>query len=165
MYKKLSPILLLLFSLSAFPQSSFKKNDVYGEFMGNGIFASLNYERQLTNKPGLGVRAGIGYFSGDEKFRLSVPLGVNYLFTLNINKSFLDVGVGGTWSGSAGLMTLKQEAAAGGRDYSEHIWSLVPSLGYRRHTKSDFMWRVNFTPIFNKYRAMPWIGISIGKRF
>lgn len=165
MHKKLFPILLLIVSVSAFSQATFKKNDVYGEFMGNGIFASLNYERQLTNKPGLGVRAGLGYFSGDEKFRLSVPLGINYLFALVTNKSFLDAGIGATWSGSAGLMTPKQEAAVGGRDYSEHIWSLVPNIGFRRHTRNDFMWRANFTPIFNKYRTMPWIGISFGKRF
>lgn len=165
MNKKPISILLLVVSVSAFSQTTFKKNDVYGELLGNGIIASLNYERQLTDKPGLGVRVGIGYFSGDEQFRLSVPLGINYLLTLTSNKSFLDLGVGTTWSGSAGLMTPKQEAAAGGRDYSEHIWSLVPGIGYRRHTRSDFMWRVNFTPIFNKYRAMPWFGISFGKRF
>jgi hypothetical protein len=116
------------------------------------------------DKLGLRVRIGVGYLSGDEKFRVSIPVGVNYLFKIRNDKSFLDAGIGGTWSGAAGLKTIKQEAAAGGRDYSEHIVSIIPSIGYRRHTKGHFMWRTNISAIVNKYRFFPWIGISVGKR-
>jgi hypothetical protein len=161
----LLPTLILALSTSVFGQNTFRKNDIYFELLGNGIGASLSYERQLTERPGLGVRLGVGYFSGDEKFRVSVPIGVNYLFHLRNNKSFLDVGVGGTWSHAAGLKTLKQEAAAGGPDYKESIWSFIPNIGYRRHTKGDFMLRVSASAIVNKYRFFPWPGISIGKRF
>ncbi len=38
----------------SFGQSTFKRNDIYLEAGGNGLFGSVNYERQLTNKPGLG---------------------------------------------------------------------------------------------------------------
>lgn len=165
MPKYLLPILMLILSTSVFAQSPFRKNNVYGEFLGNGIVASINYERQLKNEPGLGIRFGVGYFSGNEKFRVSIPLGFNYLFTLNKMKSFLDAGISGTWSAAAGMKTPKQDTESGGRNYRERIWSVVPSIGYRRHTKSQFMWRTSFTPIFNKYRAMPWIGLSIGKGF
>lgn len=161
MRKCLLPILTLALTTAVSGQSAFKKNDLYFELLGNGIGASINYERQLTSKPGLGLRAGVGYFSGDQEFRVSIPLGVNYLFSLSDNKSFLDAGIGGTWSGAAGL---KKDIATGERDYSERVWSLVPSFGYRRHTKSNFMWRTSFSPIMNKYRIMPWIGISVGKR-
>src|SRR5262245_36637532 len=71
-----------------YKEQTFKINDIYFEFLGNGIGASICYERQLTSKPGPGLRAGVGYFSGDEKFRLSIPVGVNYLFMLTKNKSF-----------------------------------------------------------------------------
>ena len=155
-------VLSLSFVTSAFAQNAFKKNDMYFEFLGNGIGASVNYERQLGNKPGLGLRLGVGYFSGDEQFRLSIPIGVNYLFAIGKNNSFLDAGVGGTWSGAAGLNT---KEPAGARDYSERVWSFIPSVGYRRHTKSNLMWRTSFTPVINKYRVMPWLGVSIGKRF
>jgi hypothetical protein len=162
MQKYILPILTFVLSTSVFGQETFKKNDIYIEFLGNGIYASLNYERQLTSKPGLGLRTGVGYFSGDQEFRVSIPIGINYLFTLKNNKSFLDAGLGGTWSGAAGL---KKDVATGERDYSEHIWSIVPSLGYRRHTKGNWMWRTSFTPILNKYRVLPYFGISIGMRF
>lgn len=165
MYKNVLTLIALLTSTVLIAQNNFRKNDVYLEILGNGIGASLNYERQLQAKPGLGIRLGIGYFSGDEQFRVSIPVGVNYLLKLGNDRSFLDAGIGGTWSGAAGLKTIKQEAAAGGgRDYSERIWSVVPSVGYRRHTKGNFMWRTSFTPIINKYRTMPWLGISVGKR-
>lgn len=156
------PILTCLLATPVFAQETFKKNDAYFEFLGNGIYASLNYERQLTSKPGVGVRTGVGYFSGNQAFSVSIPIGINYLFALKNNRSFLDAGLGGTWSAAAGL---KKDVATGERDYSKHIWSVVPSVGYRRHTKGNFMWRTSFTPILNTYRIIPHLGISVGKRF
>ena len=67
---------LISFLITSFGQGTFKRNDVYFEILGNGIVASLNYERQLMKGPGLSIRAGVGYFSGDEQFRLSIPVGV-----------------------------------------------------------------------------------------
>ncbi len=148
--------------MTVFGQNSSRKNDLYFEFLGNGIWSSISYERQLKNEPGWGLRVGVGYFSGDDKFRITVPVGVNYLFNLRNNKSFLDAGMGGTWSGAAGL---KKDLPTGERDYDERIWSLVPSIGYRRHTKGNFMWRGSFTPLINKYRFIPSLGFSLGKRF
>lgn len=149
----------------AFAQQPFKKNDLYFEFLGNGIWSSISYERQLKNEWGWGARIGIGYFSGDEQFRATIPIGINYLFPLKNNKSFLEAGIGGTWSNAAGIKTYKQELAAGGRDYSEHLWSAVPVIGYRRHTKSQFMWRTSMMTFLNKYRVIPSFGIAVGKRF
>ena len=94
MFKYILSLLMLALSSSAFGQNTFRKNDVYFELLGNGIVASLNYERQLMDKPGLGVRIGVGYLSGDEKFRLSIPVSANYLFKIRNNKSFLDAGIG-----------------------------------------------------------------------
>jgi hypothetical protein len=156
--------LSLLFSaMVVFAQAGLKKNTIYLELAGNGIWASVNYERQLAEKPGLGFRLGLGYYSGDSKFRLSIPVGVNYLFPILDDKSFIDAGIGATWSGAVGLKTPEQEAVSG-RNFSEHIWSFIPSLGFRRHTKGNYMWRVSFTPIINKYRVITFPGVSFGKR-
>ena len=158
MYKLTLFLVAFLVSTSLMAQKDFKRNDVYFEFLGNGIIASVNYERQLQEKPGLGVRFGIGFLSGDEQFRASIPLGVNYLVNLGNNKSFLDAGIGGTWSVATGLKTIEQETTAGGvrvRDYNERIWSAIPSVGYRHHTTGNFMWRTSFTLILNKYRTIP----------
>ncbi len=158
------PLLLLIIvsAISATAQTTFKKNSLYVELAGNALYASLNYERQLTNKPGIGIRLGVGYFSSDEKFRISIPIAINYLFQLNNDRSFIDASLGATWSGAAGI---KKDSSDGTRDYSEHILSFVPAIGYRRHTKGGFMWRVSFTPLINKYRVVPIPGVSIGKVF
>jgi hypothetical protein len=162
-YFPLSLILVITTSVSA--QNSFKRNDIYGEMFGNGIgIVSLNYERQLKDKPGFGFRLGLGYFS-DYKFPLSVPVGINYLINLRHYKSLIDVGAGVTWSNAAGLKTFKQEALTG-RGYDEYIVSFIPSIGYRQHIINDkFMWRFSLSSIMNKYRVFPYLGLSAGMRF
>ena len=149
-------LVTLVLSNVSFSQQTFKRNDIYFELSGNGIAGSICYERHLSSKPGFGLRAGVGVY-GDGNLRVSIPLGINYLFMLTPNKSFLEAGIGGTWAGSTGL---KDKPPAG-----ERIWSFVPSFGFRQHTNSTFMWRISFTPIINKYEVMPWFGFSIGKRF
>ena len=157
------PLLCLFILVStnfAFGQSSFKKNILYGQFAGNGIFLSINYERQLTQKPGLGIRVGIGHASSDEKFRITIPVGVYYLLDLKNNKSFIDMSLGATWSETAVVDKGFSSVEASG-----HIVSFVPGLTYRHQTKGGFMWRIGFTPIINKYRFIPFPELSIGMSF
>ena len=88
-------IITAAFITSSFGQTAFKKNDIYLEAGGNGFFASVNYERQLTRQPGLGVRLGVGFYT-ENAFYLTIPVGINYLFKLNSDKSFIDAGLGVT---------------------------------------------------------------------
>lgn len=159
MKKHLATILLLCLAGTAFSQNGFKKNDIYLEAGGNGLFGSVNYERQLTAKPGLGARIGIGFYS-EYAFYLTIPFGINYLFKLNNDKSFIDAGLGATLTRIDGKLFGKSANTNG-----KHFANFVPSIGYRRHTAKDMMWRVSVTPIVNKYAGTPWIGFSIGKRF
>jgi hypothetical protein len=140
-------------------QSTFKKNDIYLEAGGNGFFGSVNYERQLTKSPGLGVRVGLGFYT-EKAFYFTIPVGINYLFKLPGNKSFIDAGLGGTWTKVDGRFFGDASNAL-----EENIFSFVPGIGYRRHTAKDLMWRISFTPIINQYAFLPWIGASFGKRF
>src|SRR3954467_14280006 len=78
-------------------QSTFKKNDIYVEALGNGLFGSVNYERQLTKEPGLGARIGVGFYT-EKAFYLTLPMGINYLFPLKNQNSFIDAGFGVTWT-------------------------------------------------------------------
>lgn len=48
-------ILILCAVTFIFGQSNFKKNDIYIEAGGNGLYGSVNYERQLTKQPGLAI--------------------------------------------------------------------------------------------------------------
>ncbi len=143
----------------AFGQSAFKKNDIYLEAGGNGLFGSVNYERQLTKEPGLGARIGIGFYS-ENAFYLTIPIGINYLFKLKSAKSFIDAGLGVTWTRIDGKLFGDSKNSNG-----EHFVNFIPSIGYRRHTSKDLMWRISLTPVANKYGLVPWLGASIGKRF
>ena len=142
-----------------FGQSTFKKNDIYLEAGGNGLFGSVNYERQLTKEPGLGARIGVGFYS-EKAFYLTIPVGINYLFKLKNEKSFIDAGLGAIWTRIDGKLLGDSKDSNG-----DHFVNFVPSIGYRRHTASDIMWRISVTPVANKYGLVPWIGASIGKRF
>jgi hypothetical protein len=143
----------------SFGQSSFKKNDIYLEAGGNGLFASVNYERQLTKEPGLGARFGIGIYS-ENAFYLTIPVGINYLFKLKNDKSFIDAGLGVTWARIDGKLFSDSKNSNG-----DHFVNFIPSIGYRRHTAKDLMWRISVTPVANKNTFVPSLGASIGKRF
>lgn len=147
--------MLMIFS---FAQTTFKKNDIYLEAGGNGLFASVNYERQLTKQPGLGVRLGVGFYT-ENAFYLTLPVGINYLFELKTNKSFksfIDAGLGVTWTYINGKIF---------NQYAKDLTNFIPSIGYRRHTQKDLMWRISVTPVINDETFVPWLGFSIGKRF
>ena len=160
MYKFSLCLFILVVTNTSFGQTAFRKNTLYGEFAGNGIFLSVNYERQLTDKPGLGVRLGIGQASSDEKFRVTIPVGINYLVNLKQDKSFIDVGMGATWSQTAIV-----KSSFPTYDDSSHTVSFVPSVGYRHQAKWGFMWRIGFAPIINQYRFIPYPGLSLGMSF
>jgi len=153
---------ILLFTIAIFAacqlpaQKSFKRNTVYFEIGGNGLVLSLNYERQITNKPGLGFHVGIA-LSGDKP---AFPLGAKYLFDLGKQRSFLEVGAGVTiaeqdmWEEDLNQVT--------GNPYKA---GFIPSVGYRYNAPKGFMWRINYTPFFNKYRTeLLFFGVSVGWR-
>ena len=142
-----------------FGQTSLKKNDIYLEGGGNGLFASVNYERQLTKEPGLGVRLGVGFYSENAVY-LTIPVGINYLFRLKSDKSFIDAGLGATWTRIDGNLFGSSKNSNG-----NHFVNFIPSIGYRRHTTNNVMWRISLTPVANKYGLVPWLGFSLGKKF
>ena len=145
--------------MSAITIAFAQKNSIDLEAGGNGLFGSVNYERQLTKQPGLEARIGLGFYS-ENAFYLTIPAGINYLFKLKNRKSFIDAGLGITWTRIDGNLFGKSNNSKG-----DHFVNFIPSIGYRKHTSKDFMWRISFTPVVNKYGSTPWIGASIGKIF
>jgi hypothetical protein len=154
----LTAIALFVVTIS-FGQGSFKKNDIYLEAGGNGLFGSVNYEHQFTKQPGLGARIGVGFYT-ENAFYLTIPVGINYLFKLKTDKSFIDAGIGATWTRIDGKLFGDSKNSSG-----DHFVNFIPSIGYRRHTAKDMMWRISLTPAANKYGLVAWLGASIGKRF
>lgn len=139
----------------SFGQKSFKQNDIYLEAGGNSFWGAINYERQLSKSPGFGLRVGLGFYTED-KFYLTLPVGVHYLIKLNNKASFIDLGFGATFARSNETKFEEDE---------NHFIGFVPSIGYRKHIGDKIMFRLSFTPVFNKSSFVPWLGISFGKRF
>jgi hypothetical protein len=156
--------LLLIFLLPAtatWSQTDQKRGTVFFEAGGNGLIASLNYEFLITRQRNFGFRAGIGYAPINEGY-IIVPFGVDYLFKLGTPGSFLDAGFGATWTKN------QERFYYGYDDYYETdspMMSYIPSLGFRRHTSKNWMWRISGAGVFNRDGASPWLGFSIGKRF
>lgn len=157
--KKLLLLNLFLFTAALAFAQSFKKNTIYVEAGGNGIFGSVNYERQLAKEPGFGVRAGVGFYT-ENAFFLTVPVGINYLFKLKNNTSFIDAGLGATWARVNGKLF---GDAINSR--SEDFANFVPSIGFRKQTAKDLMFRFSLMPVINKYGFVLWAGVSFGKSF
>ena len=153
---------ILLFTVAIFAacqlpaQKSFKRNTFYFEIGGNGLVLSLNYEKQITNKPGLGFHAGVALADDKPAF----PLGVKYLFDLGKQRSFLEVGAGVTLAEQDMWEENLNQAKA-----DPYKAGFIPSVGYRYNAPKGFMWRINYTPVFNKYRTeLFYFGLSIGWR-
>ncbi|WP_247237316.1 hypothetical protein [Telluribacter sp. SYSU D00476] len=152
-------LLLSIFATTAAIAQDQPRNNLYLEVGGNGLFSSVNYERQLTATPGLQVRVGVGIYI-ERGFYLTVPVGINYLFPLRDKRSFIDAGLGATWAFAEGRLFTNNKALT-----DERIFNFVPSVGYRRHAAKNLMWKISVTPIINDSAFTPWAGISLGKRF
>lgn len=156
--KKLLLIILFLNAVGASAQNQFKKNTIYLEAGGNGLFGSVNYERQLAKEPGFGVRVGVGFYT-ENAFYLTIPIGINYLFKLNNNNSFIEGGLGVTFARVNGNLSSNYYSRGDGFN------SFIPSIGYRKQTAKNLMFRFSLTPVINNYGFVPWAGVSFGKSF
>lgn len=148
------------YSLTIYKKSDNLKNYFYGEAGGNGFFGSINYERQLTKKPGLGIRMGIGVYP-EYYLYLTFPVSVNYLIPIKRKSYFIETSFGYTFA-----------RTWDGRDSFEN---LVPSVGFRKHYRNKVMFRASLTPCIyisstdsrqkSSGTIVPWAGFSIGKAF
>jgi hypothetical protein len=151
--------LAIAISLHSEAQNSFKRNTLYGEIGGNGLALSVNYERQIQNKPGLGWHVGVGL--GEEK--PCIPLGVKYLIGLGGQKSFIETGLGITL---AEQDVLDEKYFFNTTSDNPYGVAFVPTIGYRHHHKKyGLMWKVNYSPVFSRYRnVLLYYGVAIGWR-
>lgn len=139
-------------------QDRFKKNTGYFEILGNGLVLSVNYERQVHSQPGLGWYLGIG-LGGDKP---AIPMGVKYLFGLGGKKHLVETGLGITWA----EIDLWDDHYIRYKDTNPYRAGFSGSVGYRYHARSGFMCRLNYTPVYSRYRSLPvFFGTSVGWRF
>lgn len=156
MRKQLLVALTISIATQLTAQKEFKKNLIYFEAGGNGLGLSFSYERQLQSNPGLGLLIGIG-LSGNKP---SIISGAKYLIKLRNDKSFLETGLGISFADREYM-----GSKTNNYEYNPYTPVLIPSVGYRHHTKYGLMWRVNYTPVFSKYNnLLLYPGISVGWR-
>jgi hypothetical protein len=152
-------LVILFIGITQLPaQKPFKRTTLYGEIAGSGLTLSLNYERQLSNKPGLGLYVGIGL--GGDDFPFVIPVGAKYIYSLGGEKSFLEVGAGVALAENDFL----DDKFDAGED-NDLGFAFIPTIGYRHHARNGFMWRLNYTPLFSPFGSIPYLfGISLGWR-
>jgi len=140
-----------------------KSNTVYFELGGNALFTSLNYERQLLKNTRLNFHIGTGIYGMNPAY-LTIPFGVNYLFKSNYPTSYIDLGVGATYS-KADVKLYEIVDNKNPNYKNTNYWNGVLSIGYRKLTKRNLMYRISFTPVINHNDFFPFFGFSIGKSF
>lgn len=84
------------------------------------------------------------------------------MFDLKRN-NLIETGIGYTWADAGADDIFNNESVKN----SDNLNNLFLSVGYKKHFGKDWMWKVNFTLLItnNKDVTLPWIGVSIGKRF
>ncbi len=121
-------------------QERFRKNTVYGEFLGSGGLLSLNYDRRFGDDPtGFGLRTGVGYFQWSSERYVTIPIMANWLF--GANGKYLEVG--------AGMSLAYVETFQHNPNMETSLEDFVPSSRFG-------LWQ---TPLFNiVYRRQPIAG-------
>ena len=139
-----------------------KPNTVYFELGGNGLFTSINYERQLLKNTRLNFHIGAGIY-GVQPTYLTIPFGINYLYKLNNSTSYIDLGFGATYSKADVILYASIKRNPG--YIQTNFWNFIPSIGFRKFLKSNWLYRFALTPVINHNDFLPFLGFSIGKRF
>ena len=112
---------------------------------------------------GLNAHVGTGIYGVNPAY-LTIPFGINYLFTLKKSNAFIDLGFGATYSkADVALYAIVEHRELNYRN--TNYWNYIPSLGYRKLTKSNLMYRFSLTPVINHNDGLPFVGFSIGKSF
>lgn len=135
-------------------------NSIYTEIGGNGILASINYERYLIKHKFL-LHGGIGV-SGALNPQVTLPFGIKYNKTFG-NRNHIEIGIGATTSETDIKLFVTVDRS------SPFIpkWRLypIPSLSYKYTSFSGYLFRASFCPVISRYGLIPWIGFSFGKSF
>lgn len=163
--------LLVLFSIVTYSQENGsdlkkiaeRKNAIDLTIGGNGLFASVNYNRILIVRSYYFINASVGIGTLPLVGGFTLP----HLVTCNTGKrsSFLELGIGGSyWSGKSNASGYTE------RNYS---YQLSPIIGWRKHFKSNLIFRAYVNPLIHvsgeyyieDYPVIPYFGISLGYGF
>lgn len=146
----LSILASIFFLNTSYGQETFKRKTVYGEFLGAGGLASINFDYRLGKNPeGFGIRTGIGYFQWNNSSLVSIPVIGNYL--IGKNGKYLDLGIGAR----IGYETMVNEEPSNPDQKFEEgfrVGTPILNIGYRyQPLEGGFNFRAGFSPYVNIY--------------
>ena len=157
---------LLLVSSATFAQEQNiypVKNSFDLTIGGMGLGLSVNYSRTISVKEKYFVAASAGIGTLPFLGGYSIPHQVT--FNLGTNGNFMELGLGGNyWNGKTN---------SSGYTESTYSYQLAPIIGWRKHFKNNFIFRVYANPLFhvsgeyfyNGNAVVPYLGMSLGYGF
>lgn len=161
-------LLLLLCLLSGLasaqrPSQAVFKNNVFLELLGNGGYASVNYEHNVFHLRNINIYPSIGIgtfktkdFTGSVNPDVFIPLGLRLYYGV---KHTLVIGIGQTVTSA---VRLNNETFSPDRDYD---LSANLMLGYRINFRRINL-QLAYTPILENYdKYINWLGLAIGYKF
>jgi hypothetical protein len=158
----MASLLILTFPKSGVSQNETKKNAIFLEGFGSGIFYSFNYDWRFKDRAnGLGGKVGFSYTGIDGSKVTTIPIAINYL--LGKKRSFIELGFGTTLTL---LSHTNSTTATSDPRFSGTGLLLNGIVGYRRVSKSGFLLRAGLTPFFNSDHSGVFVPqVSIGYAF
>ena len=132
---------------------------VYGEFGGNGLVFSANFDTRFSGEKGIGGRVGVGYAAAGGVSIVTFPVAVNYL--VGGAPHYLEIGAGVTFVTASVRFFDDDESETGTGTF------FMPTLGYRYAKQGKgFIGRIYVGPVIAGGTAFfPWGGISAGFKF
>ena len=131
-----------------------RPNLIGAELAGRGLYYTINYERYLSNRVGIGAAAMAVWWSSDRG--VYVPLYVSFIPVGNIHSLYLSAGVG-IWVGES-IWT--DVAIWGNSDVEVLVWPTI-TIGYQFQSESGFFLRLSISSV--GLWAAP--GVAIGGSF
>ena len=146
----------------------YRKNAVFFELLGPGVFYSVNYDRRISKY--LSLRGGFTTWSlhgillamlGIERLSMTAfPIMVNYM-TGPMKSNHFEIGAGVMPSFVSGKAFFTEEATS-----SATVLLGISSIGYRyQRPKRGFFFRADITPLFSAEGAAVSFGLSFGMGF
>lgn len=138
-----------------------KNKAIFIEAGGVGGYGGVHFEQQFTfKKVNFSYRFGLSTYKVldfERKFNPEIifPVTISTYFG---QKHRLEIGIGYTYSNfpTSNLSSKSRQSA----------YALHGVLAYRLETQKNFIYKLAFTPMFEKEKHFrPWFGISIGKKF
>ena len=136
-----------------------RKNNIDITLGGTGLFTSINYNRIVMVKSNYFINAAVGIGVFPLVSAITFPHQITY--NLGSKNSFIELGVGGTYMNS--------QSTIEGVNKTFSSYHLSPIVGWRKHFKKPFLFRVYANPLTNilgKHDStIAYLGISLGYRF